>query len=112
MPKLWPILKDHLSGGGLTLLCCLALVAASPTGSTQEPDPSGASEEPGAAFYDAFPYTPNPSASEHYRDLVRGKPARWAHHDPRPCLIPPDWSGGYTSIFAAQAGEESQAASG
>ncbi len=49
MPKLWPILKDHLSGGGLTLLCCLALVAASPTGSTQEPDPSGASEESGAA---------------------------------------------------------------
>ena len=28
------------------------------------------------------------------------------HHDPRPCPIPPDWSGGYTSIFAAQAGED------
>ena len=55
---------------------------------------------------DAFPYTPNPSRTEHYRHPVRGAPARWAHHDPRPCLIPPDWSGGYTSIFAAQAGEK------
>ena len=30
------------------------------------------------------------------------EPARWSHHDPRPCLMPPDWSGGYTSIFALQ----------
>ena len=55
---------------------------------------------------DAFAYTPNPEQTAHYRQVVRGKPARWAHHDSRPCLIPPDWSGGYTSIFAAQAGEE------
>ena len=59
------------------------------------------------AAADALPYTVNPSASEHNRALVRGAPARWAHHDPRPCLIPPDWSGGYSSIFAAQAGEDS-----
>jgi hypothetical protein len=37
---------------------------------------------------------------------VRGKPARWARHDPRPCLLPPDWSGGYTSIFAVQQEED------
>ncbi len=55
---------------------------------------------------DAFPYTPHPQPSSHSGKVVRGGPARWAHHDPRPCLIPPDWSGGYTSIFAAQAGEE------
>jgi len=54
---------------------------------------------------DAFPYTVNPSFSPHDRVVVRGKAARWAHHDPRPCLIPPDWSGGYTSIYAAQAHE-------
>ena len=29
-----------------------------------------------------------------------------AEHDPRRCQIPPDWSGGYTSIYAAQAGED------
>jgi hypothetical protein len=38
--------------------------------------------------------------------IVRGKPARCAHHDPRPCLLPPDWSGGYTSIFALQQEED------
>jgi len=37
--------------------------------------------------------------------VVRGRPARIARHDPRSCPIPPDWSGGYTSIFAAQSGE-------
>jgi ectoine hydroxylase-related dioxygenase (phytanoyl-CoA dioxygenase family) len=51
---------------------------------------------------DAFPYTANPLPSRHAGRIVRGSPARWAHHDPRPCLMPPDWSGGYTSLFALQ----------
>ncbi|NQV58067.1 MAG: phytanoyl-CoA dioxygenase family protein [Alphaproteobacteria bacterium] len=34
--------------------------------------------------------------------LIRGEPAKWIHFDPEPCLIPPDWSKGYTSIFAIQ----------
>jgi len=55
---------------------------------------------------DARPYTPHPQPSSHAYQIVRGKAARWAHHDPRPCLIPPDWSGGYTSIYAAQAAED------
>jgi ectoine hydroxylase len=55
---------------------------------------------------DAFPYTPHPTPTANTLSVVRGKPARWAHHDPRPCLIPPDWSGGYSSIFAAQTGED------
>ena len=62
------------------------------------------------ASADAFPYTPHPEPAPHVGEVIRGKPARWAHHDPRPCLIPPDWSGGYTSIFAAQAGEEGSGA--
>jgi ectoine hydroxylase-related dioxygenase (phytanoyl-CoA dioxygenase family) len=57
------------------------------------------------AAADAFAYTPNPIKSRYEHVHVRGKPARWAHHDPRPCLVPPDWSGGYTSIFALQQGE-------
>jgi ectoine hydroxylase-related dioxygenase (phytanoyl-CoA dioxygenase family) len=61
------------------------------------------------AAADALPYTVNPSASIHDRALVRGEAARWAHHDPRPCQLPPDWSAGYTSIYAAQAGEEAAA---
>ena len=61
------------------------------------------------ASADAFPYTsPKSSHSHHYRDFVRGEPATWAHHDPEPCPIPPDWSGGYTSIYAYQSGEDSK----
>ena len=62
------------------------------------------------AASDAFAYTPHPDPSVHAYEVVRGKRARWARHDPRPCLIPPDWSGGYTSIFSAQAGEDKTAA--
>jgi ectoine hydroxylase len=36
--------------------------------------------------------------------IVRGKPARWIDFDSEPCLIPPDWSKGYTSIFEVQQG--------
>jgi len=51
---------------------------------------------------DALTVTPNPSYSRHNGAIVRGKPARWVEFDPRPCLLPPDWSAGYTSIFALQ----------
>ncbi len=54
---------------------------------------------------DAKAYTPHPDPSSHAYEIVRGEPVKWAHHDARPCQIPPDWSGGYTSIYAAQAGE-------
>ncbi|MCP5084537.1 MAG: phytanoyl-CoA dioxygenase family protein [Alphaproteobacteria bacterium] len=58
---------------------------------------------------DAKPYTPHPTPTSHTYELVRGEPVQWAQHDPRPCQIPPDWSGGYTSIYAAQAGEDKAA---
>jgi ectoine hydroxylase len=54
---------------------------------------------------DAFPYTVNPIYPEHDQWILRGQRARHAHHDPRPCEIPPDWSKGYTSIFALQQGQ-------
>ncbi|MEK9724509.1 MAG: phytanoyl-CoA dioxygenase family protein [Rhodospirillaceae bacterium] len=57
---------------------------------------------------DALPYTHNPLQSRYMETIVRGKRARWAHHDPRPCLMPPDWSGGYTSIFALQQEEAAE----
>ncbi|MGM0561421.1 MAG: phytanoyl-CoA dioxygenase family protein [Pseudomonadota bacterium] len=59
---------------------------------------------------DAMPYTYNPLKTKYYQQCVRGKPAKWAHHDGRPHLIPPDWSGGYTSIFALQQKEKIDAA--
>lgn len=61
---------------------------------------------------DAFTYTYNPIMSSFYGAIVRGQPARHAHHDPRPCQIPPDWSGGYQSLFATQQGEDEAAAPG
>ena len=61
---------------------------------------------------DAFPYTVNPIRSRHDQTIVRGRPARLAHHDPRPCPLPPDWSGGYSSIFALQQREGEGVAAG
>lgn len=40
--------------------------------------------------------------------IVRGKPAKWIRFDEEPCLIPPDWSKGYTSIFALQQEEAAE----
>ncbi|HMB74906.1 MAG TPA: phytanoyl-CoA dioxygenase family protein [Kiloniellaceae bacterium] len=55
---------------------------------------------------DAMPYTGNPLYSKYDQSVVRGQAARWAHHDPRPCLLPPDWRGGYKSIFTYQQKED------
>ena len=57
---------------------------------------------------DALPVTPYNYDSIHNGELVRGQRARWIHFDPRPCLQPPDWSKGYTSIFAIQQAEENE----
>lgn len=55
---------------------------------------------------DAMPYTFNPLKTRYYQQCFRGRPAKWAHHEPGHYLIPPDWSGGYSSIFALQQREE------
>jgi ectoine hydroxylase-related dioxygenase (phytanoyl-CoA dioxygenase family) len=49
---------------------------------------------------DAYSYTDLVKPSPHGEELIRGEPARWARHDPRPCLMPP--SGPYRPIFAVQ----------
>ncbi len=46
--------------------------------------------------------------TEHFRTLVRSKPARWAHTDPTPHPTPPDFSAGYTLIYAHQADDTGQ----
>jgi ectoine hydroxylase len=60
---------------------------------------------------DAFPYTMNPIRSKYDQAILRGKIAEFAQHDPRPCRMPPDWSGGYSSIFALQQREVDQVVS-
>ena len=60
---------------------------------------------------DAFPYAVEATNyGRRYRGVVRGKQAEWAVHDPRSCPIPPDWSGGYPSLFDQQHGEGEAAA--
>lgn len=53
---------------------------------------------------DAFPITNLTRGADRSETMIRGRPARWARFDPRPCLMPPDWSktGGYKSIFEHQ----------
>ena len=51
---------------------------------------------------DAIPYTAPPYPSSHYGHLVRGQQPRHAHHEALRMPLPPDWSGGYTSIFEHQ----------
>ena len=58
------------------------------------------------AAANAMTYTFNPARSKYDQHIVRGQAARWARHDPEPCLLPPDWSGGYTSIFSLQQQEK------
>ncbi len=55
---------------------------------------------------DSFAYTYNPLGTVNSGRVVYGQPARFAHIDARPCQLPPDWSGGYSSIFALQQGEK------
>jgi ectoine hydroxylase len=56
------------------------------------------------AAADALSYTDLVKRSPHGEELIRGKPPRWARHDPRPCLLPPN--GPYRPIFAAQQRED------
>ncbi len=59
---------------------------------------------------DAMPYTAQALPSRHEQTIIRGNAAREIHHEPGRFRIPPDWSGGYTSIFATQQGETRETA--
>ena len=59
------------------------------------------------AAADAIAITNLVARAPHGNEMVRGEPARWARFDPRPCLMPPDWSrAGYKSIFQHQQREK------
>lgn len=53
----------------------------------------------GISAADAMSYTPMTWGNSYSGRLIRGKPARYAHHEPMHIPLPPDWSDGYTSIF-------------
>lgn len=58
---------------------------------------------------DSMPYTAQPLKTQYQGYIVRGQMARRAHHEPGSIELPPDWSGGYTSIFALQQGGTAEA---
>lgn len=58
---------------------------------------------------DSFPYGSYPIPSPHAGEIVRGQPAKWSSHDPRPCETPPDWTVGYAGPWAHQTGTRSAA---
>ena len=55
------------------------------------------------AAADAFTYTDLVAKSPHGDMLIRGEPARWARHDPRPCQVGPSK---VRTIFEVQQREE------
>jgi hypothetical protein len=59
---------------------------------------------------DSFAYTPSPIVSPHMGDIVRGRPARYASFDARPCELPPDFRGGYKPPWLAQKEEDERTA--
>lgn len=60
----------------------------------------------GYSSADAFCYTPLPAGniSRYIWQIVRGEPAKYAHHEPVRFRIPPDYTLAYTSIFEMQKG--------
>jgi len=59
---------------------------------------------------DSFPYTSPSIVSLHMGDIVRGKPARFASFDTRPCEVPPVWCGTYRAPWTYQKDEEERSA--
>ena len=57
---------------------------------------------------DSFPYTSPSMISPHMGDIVRGRPARFASFDTRPCEVPPDWRGSYRAPWTYQQEEEAR----
>ncbi len=55
---------------------------------------------------DSFAYTVSPIVSPHMGDIVRGRPARFASFDARPCELPPDFRSGYKPPWLAQQEED------
>lgn len=60
----------------------------------------------GYSAADALPYTAPTNRDSRSGTLVRGERPHYAHVEPVAVRLPPDWSGGYQSIFEHQTGEQ------
>ena len=95
---------EYLSGpaGTVTVHNCRA-VHGSPPNQSAAPRPLLLCAYSAA---DAIPITNLTAGGKHAETIVRGEKTKWARFDPRPVLMPPDWSKqGYKSIFQHQQGE-------
>ena len=84
-------------GPGTVLMLHCRLIHGSGVNNTDRPRPLLL---PVYSSADSFPYTPNPIPSPRSGEIVRGKAARYASFDIRPCEAPPDFS--HTNVFSLQ----------
>ena len=101
------VIEEAASGPGTTLLLNCRTVHGSAINRSTKARPLLLTVYSSA---DSFPYTSPSIISPHMGDIVRGRPARFASFDTRPCEVPPDWRGSYRAPWTYQKEEEEQAA--
>jgi len=94
---------DYLMGpaGTITVHNCRA-VHGSPPNASNDPRPLLLCAYSAG---DAMPITNLTAGGKYSEVMIRGERQKWARFDGRPVLMPPDWGGGYKSIFQYQQGE-------
>ena len=85
---------------GMNALTDLHKLPAFATGMPDSTDPDGYWASERITYWCIAYNTDLVKPSPHGEELIRGQPARWSRHDPRPCLMPP--GGPYKPIFAYQ----------
>ncbi len=95
--------EPALGGPGTTLLLNCRTIHGSLENRADRPRPLLL---PVYSSADSFAYTATPIPSPHMGDVVRGKPAKFASFDTRPCELPPDFRAGYKPPWLAQRDEE------
>lgn len=101
------VIEEAVGGPGTTLLLNCRTVHGSAINRTKAARPLLLTVYSSA---DSFAYTSPSIISPRMGDIVRGKPARFASFDTRPCEVPPDWRGSYRAPWTYQKEEEQTAA--
>ena len=100
------VIEEAVGGAGTTLLLNCRTVHGSAINRSSVARPLLLTVYSSA---DSFPYTSPSIISPHMGDIVRGKPARFASFDTRPCEVPPDWRGTYRAPWTYQKEEGERA---
>jgi len=100
------VIAQAVGGPGTTVLLNCRTVHGSLENRSDRPRPLLL---PVYSSADSFAYTASPIVSPRMGDVVRGRAARRASFDPRPCELPPDFRAGYNPPWRAQQEEERRA---